>query len=393
MKKICALLLLFITVFSFTACHASVPEEPTITVGEDGYLVVNGNRTEYRIHTSDEITVSDDGYVTVNGVKTEYLVDVADVITVQDGYLVVNGVKTAYRVWDDVEEEGSENRYIHLSFDDVSLCFQNLSNAEYTSLFDEPFFARLKQLHDEYGARFSLYTYNSVLNAAPATYADEFASNSDWLKLGFHSSSSGASLAGATYDQGLAYWNAFVANVERICGTTDCLDRMPRLEYFSGSPEALLGMRDADFGALGFLAADDNRLSYYFDDSIMTYLYDNDHVKDETNNLLFLSTDLRADWFYSFTTNNIYKKPLKGTAADELEYRKNSTAFESGFKSLIVFSHEWLVYNGNTVNSKFNTVTETCEFAKRNGIAFDYAQNRSYASTDGDALFDGVASE
>lgn len=45
------------------------------------------------------VTVSDDGYVVVNGIKTAYKVDTEDVIEVDDnGYLVVNGVKTEHTV-------------------------------------------------------------------------------------------------------------------------------------------------------------------------------------------------------------------------------------------------------------------------------------------------------
>ena len=331
MKKICiyALLLLLITFSSLSCSEMRTPEEPTVTV--------------------------------------------------IDGFLAVNGIKTEYRVFTELEpEEPMGTQYIHLSFDDVSLCFKNLSTGEYTCLFDEPFFARLKELHEEYGARFSLYTYNDVLNGVPNSFANQFATSSDWLKIGFHSNASGLSLANASYEQGMEYWNIFVANVERICGTTDSLDRLPRLEYFAGSQQALLGMRDANLGALGFLSADDNRLSYYFDDSIMTYLYDNDYIKDESNDLIFLSTDLRADWFYSFSTSNVYKKPFKSNVKEELEYRNASAAFEKSFESLIIFTHEWLVYNGNSINSKFDSVTQACEFAKEKGIAFDYAQSKVY---------------
>jgi hypothetical protein len=229
-----------------------------------------------------------------------------------------------------------------------------------------------------------------VLSGVPDTYKDEFANNSDWLKLGFHSNSSGLSLGNATYEQGLAYWNTFVGNVERICGTTDCLDRIPRLEYFAGSQEALLGMKDATLGALGFLAADDNRISYYFNDNVMTYLFDNDYIKDATNDLLFLSTDLRADWFYSFSTTNIYKKPLKTNVKDELEYRNNSQSFKSSSETLVVFAHEWLVYNGSTLNNKFDTVRDACEFAREYNIPFDYAQNQTYQNSESDSLFDSV---
>ena len=70
-----------------------------ITV-EDGYLVINGVKTEYKAYSDPVISVID-GYVAVNGVKTEYKVDDGkepevkeDVIEVIDGYVVVNGVKT-----------------------------------------------------------------------------------------------------------------------------------------------------------------------------------------------------------------------------------------------------------------------------------------------------------
>ena len=71
-------------------------KEDVITI-EDGYLVVNGVKTEHKVHT--EPVVSEiDGYVAINGVKTEYKIDTADVITIENGYLVVNGEKTEHEV-------------------------------------------------------------------------------------------------------------------------------------------------------------------------------------------------------------------------------------------------------------------------------------------------------
>jgi flagellar basal body rod protein FlgG len=69
-----------------------------ITVDDDGYLVVNGNKTEHKAAKEDEITVSNEGYIVVNGVKTDYKIDVADSVKVVNGYLVVNGNKTDYKV-------------------------------------------------------------------------------------------------------------------------------------------------------------------------------------------------------------------------------------------------------------------------------------------------------
>ena len=72
--------------------YTAQDNETVITV-EDGYLVVNGVKTEYKVDADDKIEVID-GYLVVNGNKTEYQVKTEDVIEIIDGYVVVNGVKT-----------------------------------------------------------------------------------------------------------------------------------------------------------------------------------------------------------------------------------------------------------------------------------------------------------
>ena len=77
-----------------------VDKDATVTLDSDGYVIVDGKKTEYKVHTADNISVDDDGYLTVNGVKTEHRVDNKEyVITVNsDGYVVVNDVVTKYNV-------------------------------------------------------------------------------------------------------------------------------------------------------------------------------------------------------------------------------------------------------------------------------------------------------
>ena len=49
--------------------------QPTVAVSSDGYVTVNGVKTEYKVDTEDKITVDTEGYLVVNGVKTEHRVD------------------------------------------------------------------------------------------------------------------------------------------------------------------------------------------------------------------------------------------------------------------------------------------------------------------------------
>ena len=108
MKKIlCVCLVLLVTILSLASCNSGDIPEPTVTVSDDGYLMVNGIRTEHKVDKEDVITV-EDGYIVVNGVKTEHKVDTEDdnnvpvekpdTIEIVDGYLVVNGAKTEYKV-------------------------------------------------------------------------------------------------------------------------------------------------------------------------------------------------------------------------------------------------------------------------------------------------------
>ena len=104
MKKLLTLLaLLILSVSILASCGLNRPKEDVITI-EDGYLVVNGVKTEYEVKTEsapevkeDVITV-EDGYLVVNGNKTEYKIDAEDLVEIIDGYVVVNGNKTEYQV-------------------------------------------------------------------------------------------------------------------------------------------------------------------------------------------------------------------------------------------------------------------------------------------------------
>ncbi len=292
--------------------------------------------------------------------------------------------------------EIASSTYMHISFDDVEKCLSNLQNKTYSSMWEEPFFAWLKNLHDTTGAKFSLYAYNSALTSLTKTdYADEFYAAKDWLKIGLHAANSSGVYTTATYEQGKNDWNSFVNNVIRITGSYLSVDRMPRLHTFAGSEEALKGMRDANYGALGFLSADDSRTSYYFTDNIKTYLYDNNHITDNKNGLVFVATDMRADWFNSsFSSSNNYKAPTKDNVYDELVYRYTTASYANSVKSYIFFGHEWDMYNGTSITTSIaKRYEDACKFANDYGIDFDYSENRNFNPTPYDIYSAGTTTE
>ncbi len=268
--------------------------------------------------------------------------------------------------------------YIHISFDDVNYCIKNLIDNTYITLFEEPFLAWLKGLHNKYGAKFSLYLYNiSDLARVPTTYKQEFFNNSDWLKLGLHSNTSSSTYESSTPSSASTDWNTFVNQVVRFTGSTNIIDRVPRLNYFAGNKDCLVAMRDCDCGALGFLSADDSRSPYFIDDTRKTYLQTHNNIIDLETGLIFYHTDMRGDWFLpSFSSSNTYNIPIKNNVYDELVYRYSLPKYADTFKSFIYFCHEWQLYDGNTLNNYVKWTEDACKFAYDYNIDFDYPQNR-----------------
>lgn len=108
------------------------------------------------------------------------------------------------------------------------------------------------------------------------------------------------------------------------------------------------------------------------------YLRTHDKLEDIENGLIFFSTDLRLDWFNSnFSIGNQYNKPIKETPYEELIYRYSQPVMGDCYHSLIIFTHEWEIYDGSILNSKKSRVEDVCKFGVDYGYSFDFPQNRA----------------
>lgn len=292
-----------------------------------------------------------------------------------------------------------KSRFIHISFDDVTTSIQNLvsNKATYTSLFDEPFFAFLKSLHEEYGARFSLYVFADTFANLDDTYAVDFANAKDWIKIGIHAPSSstsfrfgsGRSSASTPADYNLlsrsaviSIWEDFVDHVKLVTGSYDSVDRMPRLHYFAAPLSVCRAMQRAKCGALGFLSADDDRgYNYWYEQQSVyqaEYAVRPDTIYDEVTDCVLVPTDFRGEWMDpGFTPTGNYDPPTEDTVYAELVKRNGMAKYQDTFQSLIWFTHEWQIYNGSVINdSKAQWVIDACQFAIDYGYDFDYPQYR-----------------
>lgn len=255
---------------------------------------------------------------------------------------------------------------IHISFDDVVACITNLSTNTYSSLFDEPFFGWLKEMHTEYGARFSLYIYDLVkLAAVPTIYRQEFSDARDWLKFGLHAKKSGYNYSAGTYADAQADWNFLVENIVRITGSHHSIDRIPRLHNFAGNLESITGMRDANRGALGFLGADDSRISYHLAEEQNKQLIENSEFTDTENGLIVFRTNYRGERLG--VAEGMYEK---------MEAFMNNQAYSKCFSPFVWFTHEPYVYKNSSLTEYARNVEDVCRFASDHGLLFVYPQER-----------------
>lgn len=103
------------------------------------------------------------------------------------------GNKSLARTDSYVDEECSQIRFFHLSFDDTIECFKDITENDYDSIFGNPTFLWFKELHETYGVVITCYCYYEELDENPfdleectRKYQSEFKANSNWLRFGFH---------------------------------------------------------------------------------------------------------------------------------------------------------------------------------------------------------------
>lgn len=84
---------------------------------------------------------------------------------------------------------------VHLSIDDVTISMRDIvrDSAVYTSVFEQPFFKKLRFLHQCCGAKFTLYIYEEDgsyhIDKFPVKYKCELSKNRNWLRFGYHAQS------------------------------------------------------------------------------------------------------------------------------------------------------------------------------------------------------------
>ena len=262
-------------------------------------------------------------------------------------------------------------QYVHISFDDVYACLKDITDHAdtYDTIFQNAFFAWLQQMHQTYGAVFTLYTFNYGNHAPdydvsnlPDKYASELVTNAKWLKFAFHAVDNlkkydEDDVEGITAD----YKKFTTALLKASGGCAECIDRVNRLGFFAGSKANVEALQQCEYGLLGLLTADNSeeRISYYFNAERTKELNRTGEYWDKENGLLFLRSQLR----------------LENVTDMEAQFARIQSYTEP--KVIEVFTHEQCLYGDSQVEGY--TVQELMEeymkWSKAKGYGFDFAMN------------------
>lgn len=255
-----------------------------------------------------------------------------------------------------VSENQVDSNIFHLSFDDTITIFEDITENEYYSIFDNSTLNWFKQLHDEYGVVMSCYVYyedgDFNLTQVQDKYKKEFIDNADWLRFGFHSRN-----ANTDYKNGKikSDYTFTITELERIVGC-EAIDNFIRLSMFKGSYEGIKELTLlSDEPVVGLLTADDCRNSYYLNKEDNAYIYVHDKLYDDDLGIWLVSTDFRTEYVDSVD----YK--IK-------ELKTNSWNNQTG--DLVVFTHEWVL----SVENK-EKVEKICKYAMENGYKFNFFED------------------
>ena len=154
------------------------------------------------------------------------------------------------------------------TIDDNIRFLRDLTRENPESLFDNPYLAMLKRLHDGYGVKIQLNLFYQAsdfdLSTVSERYAPEWESCADWLKLSFHSLRESVNpYENSDYAELFSDCSAANAQILRFASGAS-LAKTTTLHYCLTTGEGVRALSDCGvFGLLGLFGTSDRPHSSY----------------------------------------------------------------------------------------------------------------------------------
>ncbi len=185
------------------------------------------------------------------------------------------------------------------SIDDNIIFLKELTFCDYRSVFEHPYLAVFKDLHDRYGVKFQFNLFYQTegfnLSQMTARFKREWQENASWLKFSFHSNSE---FPANPYEKS-GYKSVFddilkIHNEVTRFASADNLSYFTTVHYFDLSKEGLTAAKNAGIKGLvgGFQTESDPRKMLGLGERDLSYLFKNPYLFDKKSGLYFFNNDL-----------------------------------------------------------------------------------------------------
>ena len=192
-----------------------------------------------------------------------------------------------------------------LGVDDVILCLKNIwqNQDRFTSLFDDPFLATYRDLHETFGTHVHMHVYYQTVDGSfnlsmfPDKYKAEFRANADWLRFSFHALADepDSPYKNATYEQVMHEGQLVAKELARFAGS-EVTDRFTSQHWADSALPGTRAFRDLGFSALdAYFIFDEQgnpQVSYYLNAEQARHAATRDLWIDTKENIVFVKDDI-----------------------------------------------------------------------------------------------------
>lgn len=195
----------------------------------------------------------------------------------------------------------SDRRY-RVSTDDNILFLKDIAEhaGTYRSIFENPYLAFWRQMHDKYGAKIQHNIYYETpgfnLSQMPDKFKSEWRQNASWMRLSFHARSNDPDrpYVHASPEKLLADFRLVASEIERFAGK-EALSTFTTIHWGEATEAAVAGLRrEGVRGLAGYfrVSGDFPSVSYYLDLPQVLHLMNRDYWRDTVNDVLFIRHDI-----------------------------------------------------------------------------------------------------
>lgn len=196
-------------------------------------------------------------------------------------------------------------RTYRLGVDDVIWCLENIwrNQDSYISIFDDPFLALYRDLHDQYGTAVHMHIYyenddgSFNLSMFPDKYKEEFRVNSHWLKFTFHSlkDKPDSPYKYASYEQVMADGRLVEKEILRFAGK-EVMSNITSQHWADSNLHATRAFRNLGFRCIDAYFTFDGQgeptVSYYLNKEQAAHAAGRDFWVDNKEDIIFVKDDI-----------------------------------------------------------------------------------------------------